>query len=72
VLRQLHEADETLASARPRLTSERLAVLVAMPTLDADEMRPGVTWLVGNLGHAREHVGHAMLTKQLSERRFIS
>ena len=25
-----------------------------------------MTWLIGNLGHAREHVGHAHLTRQLS------
>ena len=56
-----------LASAQPRLTAERLVSLVSLPTLEPEETRPGVTWLVGNLGHAREHVGHAALTKQLYE-----
>jgi len=66
VFRQLDEADEIVAAVLPRLTAERLVTLTSLPTLDPDERRPGVTWLVGNLGHAREHVGHASLTKQLA------
>ena len=27
--------------------------------------RSGAAWLIGNLAHAREHVGHLQLTKQL-------
>jgi hypothetical protein len=37
----------------------------ALPTLAEHERRPGITWLVANYGHAREHLGHVLLTAQL-------
>jgi hypothetical protein len=64
---QLDDADVLLDEIAPALTAARLQRTVALPTLPDGEMRPGLTWLVGNLGHAREHVGHAFLTKQLYE-----
>jgi len=38
---------------------------LALPTLPVDERRSGLTWLVGNYGHGREHVGQIQLTRQL-------
>ena len=66
---QLLEADRLLASCAPALTTERLAAWTTLPTLPASETRPGVTWLIGNLGHAREHMGHIAITRQLYEAR---
>ncbi len=43
----------------------RLQRLLSLPTLPAEERRSGLTWLAGNYGHAREHVGHIQLTAQL-------
>jgi hypothetical protein len=37
-----------------------------LPTLPPDERRPAMTWLIANYGHAREHVGQLLLTKQLA------
>jgi hypothetical protein len=65
VVEELATADRLIAELRPRLTSDRLDTLVSLPTLPADERRSGLTWLVGNYGHAREHVGHIQLTRQL-------
>jgi hypothetical protein len=65
VVDELGTADRLIAELGPRITTDRLVSLVSLPTLPADERRPGLTWLVGNYGHAREHVGHIQLTKQL-------
>ena len=62
---QLDDADRLLDEFAPALTTARLQQAVGLPTLPDGELRPGLTWLVGNLGHAREHTGHAFLTKQL-------
>jgi len=47
--------------------------LLAVTSADLTEMRPrgdrpplpGIVWLLGNYGHAREHLAQAELTKQL-------
>ena len=65
VLRQLDEADRLLDELAGALTEARLAAPVTLPTMPRTDVRPGITWLIGNFGHAREHVGHAALTKQL-------
>jgi hypothetical protein len=65
VLQLLDEADELVAALGPALTTSHLDAPIALPTLPASDTRPGITWLIGNLGHAREHLGHASLTKQL-------
>ena len=57
-------ADTLLAEASPKL-DERLWNSVPLPTLPQDETRPSLTWLIGNYGHAREHVGHIQLTRDL-------
>jgi hypothetical protein len=61
----LDDADRLLAEVRPRIDGDRLAAVVALPTLPPEERRSGLTWLVGNYGHAKEHVGQIQLTKQL-------
>jgi Protein of unknown function (DUF1572) len=65
VLGQLDEADVVIATALNHIDEERLESTCALPTLPAAEVRSGLTWLVGNYGHAREHLGHVQLTKQL-------
>jgi hypothetical protein len=65
LLRQLDDADQLLDELAVALTDARLAASMTLPTMPRADVRPGVTWLVGNYGHSREHVGHAALTKQL-------
>jgi hypothetical protein len=65
LLLHLERAERLLEQLAPHFTPERLHAEFSLPTLPSAELRPGVTWLLGNLGHAREHVGHALLTKQL-------
>ena len=51
--------------------------LLAVTAADLTEMRPrgdrppqpGIVWLLGNYGHAREHVAQAELTEQLYDSR---
>ncbi len=64
-LERLAEADEGLRQLEPLITEERLVAEFPLPTLPTDEVRPGMTWLIGNYGHAREHLGQVQLTKQL-------
>src|SRR5262249_57793051 len=52
---QLDDADVLLDEIAPALTFARLERSVALPTLPEAAKRPGLTWLVGNLGHGREH-----------------
>lgn len=61
----LARADRMIDDVAGRLTPERLTREAPLPTLPANERRPGLTWLIGNYGHAREHVGQIQLTKQL-------
>ena len=39
--------------------------LTAMRPRGDNPPRPGLEWLIGNYGHAREHLAQAQLTKQL-------
>jgi DinB superfamily len=61
----LEQADLLMATMGPRIDGDRLRTRVALPTLSPEEERSGLSWLVGNYGHAREHVGHIQLTMQL-------
>lgn len=63
----LDEADRLIATVKSQLGPDRLTTAIALPTLPAEEVRSGLTWIVGNYGHAREHLGHIQLTKQLYE-----
>lgn len=65
LMSQMEVADALLDRLAPHLTADRLQMTGPLPTLPKSETRAGVTWLIGNLGHAREHLGQASLTKQL-------
>jgi hypothetical protein len=65
LLAQVDAADRLVGELWPRITEDRLNVVGALPSLPPTETRPMVTWLIGNLGHSREHLGHAHLTRQL-------
>jgi Protein of unknown function (DUF1572) len=67
ILGELERADELMAELRPHIAVARLRTHLTLPTLPASERRSGLTWLLGNYGHAREHVGHIQLTRQLYE-----
>jgi len=69
VLKYLDEADKLLDELSPAFVEDRLVAETSLPTLPAEELRPGITWLFGNYGHAREHVGHIQLTRQLYRQR---
>jgi hypothetical protein len=65
VLDQLDEADLLISSVEEHIDAGRLESTLALPTLPADDIRLGLTWLVGSYGHGREHLGHIQLTRQL-------
>jgi hypothetical protein len=58
-------ADDLITELAARIDDAHLGAEISLPTLPA-ECRSGLAWLVGNYGHAREHVGQIQLTKQLS------
>lgn len=60
----LDGADELLVQVDRR--SPDMGLEHALPTLPAGERRPSMTWLIANYGHAREHLGQLLLTKQLA------
>jgi hypothetical protein len=64
----LDEADQLLGEMAALIDHDRLQALLSLPTLSASDRRTGLTWLVGNYGHAREHLGHVQLTRQLRQR----
>jgi hypothetical protein len=70
LLAQIRQADSLLDELAPTLTDDRALTSTALPTLSRDDRRPGMTWLIGNLGHAREHMGHLRLTVQLYDAAF--
>jgi len=70
LLEQIRRADSLLDDLAPMLTDDRGVAPTALPTLSKDDRRPGMTWQIGNLGHAREHMGHLRLTVQLYDAAF--
>jgi len=72
LLEQIDRAVSLLDELAPRLTDDRALSLTTLPTLPGDDRRSGWTWLVQNLGHAREHMGHLRLTVQLYDAGFSS
>ena len=70
LLDQIRQADSLLDDLAPTLTDDRALIPTALPTLSSDDRRPAMTWLIGNLGHAREHMGHLRLTVQLFDAAF--
>ncbi len=65
LLDQIRQADFLLDDLAPTPIDDRALTPTALLTLSSDDRRPGMTWLIGNLGHAREHMGHLRLTVQL-------
>ena len=65
MLQLLDDADDLITELESQIDASRLRAEFPLPTLPAEEVRSGLTWLVGNYGHAKEHVGHIQLTKQL-------
>ena len=65
ILHELSAADDLIAELQSEIGPGRLRTFLALPTLPVDERRSGLTWLVGNYGHGREHIGHIQMTKQL-------
>jgi DinB superfamily len=61
----LEQADLLIATMGPKIDRDRLRARFALPSLPPEEERSGLTWLVGNYGHAREHGGQIQLTMQL-------
>ena len=62
LIRQLDQADAYLEAVAPRITAANLAE----PLMRAGRgPETGLHWLVTNYGHAREHLAHIQLTKQL-------
>ena len=62
LIKEIDEADSYLEAMAPRISADDLAA--ERPRGD----RPAQTclhWLVTNYGHAREHLAHIQLTKQL-------
>jgi hypothetical protein len=66
LIRQIDQADSYLEALAPRITAENLAELLAR---GEREPQTGLHWLVTNYGHAREHLGHIQLTRQLYAQR---
>jgi hypothetical protein len=67
-LNLLDRADSLLVDLVPAIDQSHLEAMFPLPTLPPEETRSGLTWLVGNYGHAREPVGQVQVTKQLYQR----
>jgi hypothetical protein len=62
LLREIDQADAYIEAMAPRITADDLAA--ERPRGDRPP-ETGLHWLLTNFGHAREHLGHIQLTKQL-------
>ena len=62
LIRQLDQADSYLEAMAPRITADNLAASLMRAGRGPET---GLHWLVTNYGHAREHLAHIQLTKQL-------
>jgi hypothetical protein len=64
LLRRLDEADAYLDGMAAGITADDLA---AMRPRGDRPPQSGLHWLLSNYGHAREHLAHIQLTKQLHQ-----
>src|SRR5829696_5220691 len=62
LMREIDQADAYIEAMAPRITAEDLAA--ERPRGDRPP-ETGLHWLLTNYGHAREHLAHIQLTKQL-------
>jgi len=66
LLRRIEATDRLLRESGPQITDEDLATLRVRPSAITDRSpRTGWFWLLNSYGHAREHLAHLQLTKQL-------
>jgi hypothetical protein len=62
LLQRLDQADATIDDLAAKITTDDLA---AMKPRGDRPPQTGLTWLLTNYGHAREHLGHIQLSKQI-------
>lgn len=66
LLSRIAALDQLLEESGPQITDEDLATLRVRPSAVRDRTpRSGLFWLLNSYGHAREHLAHLQLTKQL-------
>lgn len=63
---EIDAAGALLDELGPRIGPERLVAIIER---DGRTPRTGLTWLVTNYGHAREHLAHLQLTRQVLDER---
>jgi hypothetical protein len=66
LLKLVDRADAALDELTPAIDAARLAAEHVRPASQDKTPRPGMFVLMQTLGHAREHVGQMMLTRQLA------
>lgn len=69
LLAAIDRADALLAEHGESITADDLATTRTRPDRDP---QIGLHWLVNNYGHAREHLGHLHMTRQLYQQRGTS
>jgi hypothetical protein len=62
LMRELDQADSYLEALAPRVTAQDLEEVRAR---GEREPQTSLHWLITNYGHAREHLAHIQLTKQM-------
>jgi hypothetical protein len=65
----LEQADKLSVELEPSIDTARLIAEFSLPTCPPEEVRTGLTWLIGTYGHMREHVGQVQITTQLNSGR---
>lgn len=66
LVRRIDGADRFLEDEGRRISQQDLAAARVRPNAVRNrEPRPGLFWLLNSYGHAREHLAHLELTKQL-------
>lgn len=67
LLAQIDRVDRLVEELAPRIDREALAKVWQRPNGQANT---GAYWLINQISHAREHLGHLQLTKQLFPDRY--
>jgi hypothetical protein len=66
LLSRIDATDRLLEELGPQITDENLAAVRVRPSAVRNRIpRTGLFWLLNSYGHAREHLAHLQLTKQL-------
>jgi hypothetical protein len=69
---QLEEADKLIVDAESSIDTSRLIAEFPLPTCPAEDVRTGLTWLIGPYWRAREHVGQIQITMRLQNGRRLT